>query len=502
MEKIVVFVHGWNVTHTKTYGKLPRRLANEAPGYDLSIKTEEIFLGRYISFHDEVQLQDIARAFQTAVNDQLGHLLEEDRRFICITHSTGGPVVREWWRRYYQDQGEDGRLCPMSHLIMLAPANFGSALAVLGKGKVSRLRQWFAGIEPGQGVLDWLCLGSDQAWDLNKHWIESDGRHIGPEGVFPFVITGQTIDRRLYDNLNSYTGESGSDGVIRVAAANLQAKYVRLVQSPPQDGLDEDGFLPIRLDENKSSTSHEVPLAIVEGKSHSGDEKGIMLSVSPRKGVRKDAQTVRAIFDCINVESSDNYEQLVSDFSRLSAETQEKELVEIEHTFVRSERYFFHDRYSMVIFRVTDSEGNRVEDFDLYLTSGAESDRNHLPRGFFADRQQNPNSPNVVTYFFNHSKMTNCPPIVLGRETVRQAHEGATLLGLEVIARPGSGFARYHPGKIAASTVILEQFLVPNATTLVDIVLNRIVGEETFRLNQGTYTRDFSKTEPGAPLRD
>eukprot|EP01031_Cornospumella_fuschlensis_P043536 gene43536-53229_t len=43
---------------------------------------------------------------------------------------------------------------------MLAPANFGSALAQLGKGRVGRLKAWFSGVEPGQGVLDWLELGS------------------------------------------------------------------------------------------------------------------------------------------------------------------------------------------------------------------------------------------------------------------------------------------------------------------------------------------------------
>ena len=48
----------------------------------------------------------------------------------------------------------------MSHLIMLAPANYGSALAQLGKQRLSRIKSWFEGVEPGQGVLDWLELGS------------------------------------------------------------------------------------------------------------------------------------------------------------------------------------------------------------------------------------------------------------------------------------------------------------------------------------------------------
>ena len=67
MDTIVVFVHGWSVTHTNTYGQLPARLANEGGQRGLTIKTREIHLGRYISFHDEVRVKDIARAFETAV---------------------------------------------------------------------------------------------------------------------------------------------------------------------------------------------------------------------------------------------------------------------------------------------------------------------------------------------------------------------------------------------------------------------------------------------------
>jgi hypothetical protein len=43
---IVVFVHGWSVTSTDTYGGLPVRLRNEARAHGLALQVEEIFLGR------------------------------------------------------------------------------------------------------------------------------------------------------------------------------------------------------------------------------------------------------------------------------------------------------------------------------------------------------------------------------------------------------------------------------------------------------------------------
>ena len=228
----VVFVHGWSVKNTSTYGGLPARLRAEANGLGLDIKVRHLYLGRYISFHDEVQLEDVSRAFRTAVREELAPILGDDGRFACITHSTGGPVVRDWWQRYFVD-GSDGR-CPMSHLVMLAPANFGSALAQLGKSRIGRLKAWMGGVEPGQGILDWLELGSDEGHSLNSSWIATHDRRIAADGVFPFVLTGQTIDRAFYDHLNSYTGEPGSDGVVRVSAANLNARHVLLSQSRPE----------------------------------------------------------------------------------------------------------------------------------------------------------------------------------------------------------------------------------------------------------------------------
>jgi hypothetical protein len=502
MDTIVVFVHGWSVTHTNTYGNLPARLANEADQQGLTIRTREIYLGRYISFHDEVRVKDVARAFETAVAEQLGSLLASGTRFVCITHSTGGPVIREWWRRYHQRPGAP--VCPMSHLIMLAPANYGSALAVLGKGKLGRLKSWWSGVEPGQGVLDWLALGSAPAWDLNKEWIESGDKHIGPSNVFPFVITGQTIDRALYDNLNSYTGELGSDGVVRVAAANLQANYVRLVQQAPVPvpGAKAGRFHAPELKLDTRLSAAKTPLRIVAGKSHSGDTRGIMKSVRAAAGTAKNQPTVDAIFSCIKVKTKNDYAAVAKAFDAASAQVQEEERLEVERRRLLRDTYFIHDLFSMVIFRVTDHEGYPVSDFDLILTGGENNDPNHLPQGFFADRQLNPNNRNTVTYYFNHSVMTGCDAVMDGNDVVRPKLEGTTALGLKVVARPDTGFAQYMPCAITASTDVLKTVLVPNTTTMVDIVLRRVVGKETFRLDQGIDTNDFKRTKPGDPLAD
>ena len=176
-------------------------------------------------------MPDLVRAFDHALRDL--HLL--DASFACITHSTGGPVVREW-QRAQRDKPATHSTIRLSHLVMLAPANFGSALAQLGKSVLGRLKSVFAGVEPGQRILDWLELGSTESLSLNLDYIHSEDPLL--RGQVQFVLTGDRPDRSLYDYLNSYTGEDGSDGVVRIAAANLNAQHA--VLSPQSRGVPGD----------------------------------------------------------------------------------------------------------------------------------------------------------------------------------------------------------------------------------------------------------------------
>ena len=498
---VVVFVHGWGVTSTVSYGSLPDRLREDAKSAGLNIVVKDVFLGRYISFHDEVQLSDIARAFHSAVEEQVAAPLKGGRRFICITHSTGGPIVRDWWNRYYESvQGSS--VCPMSHLIMLAPANFGSALAQLGKRRLGRLKSWFGGVEPGQAVLDWLELGSNGSWDLNKQWITSSGKQIGARGLFPFVLTGQSIDRAFYDHLNTYTGERGSDGVVRVAAANLNSAFIQLVQEKPKVTTGANKFCHApRLRLRKFEVSPSSAFCVLRGKSHSGPRMGIMRSVKKSVSDRASEATIDAILSCIAVNSKSQYAALTKKFHTSTHADQRAELLEVDTRTFRSNTHFVHDRCSMVVFRVRDVEGNPVTDFELILTAGPDGDPNHLPKGFLADRQRNSVSSDTITLYFNYDIMVGSEAVVdqMGN-VIRPATSGAGMLGLRIQPRPDKGFVRYMPCEVKASKDLLQKVLQPNCTTLVEIRLQRVVSRNVFRMNkvkQNAANTSFRYIAPG-----
>lgn len=384
---------------------------------------------------------------------------------------------------------------------MLAPANHGSALAQLGKGRVSRLKSWFTGVEPGQGVLDWLEMGSRGAWDLNRDWITHGKKWVTNHQTFPFVLTGQTIDRAFYDHLNSYTGEMGSDGVVRVAAANLHTTYIRL----EQDEIVSDSFgkLPVAnaLTVRAAAQSLPSPMRIIAGKSHSGSDLGIMNSVSAKAGALSDAETVDAIFDCMSVQDHKDYGNLAEEFARQTAIVQERERLEVESRLFRTEALFFHDRCSMVVFRVVDDAGNAVQDYDLLLTAGPTGDPNHLPHGFFIDRQRNKLNHEVITYFLNYDIMHGVAAVRdKNGQIVREQIHGADMLGLRLYPRPNEGFCHYLPCSFSASKELLQKALKPNATTLIEIVVRRIVHQNAFRLTTmepSTKAKSFKNVKPG-----
>lgn len=396
---IVVFVHGWGV-RTPDYGALPSRLQES-----LGAATLDIWLSDYISYSDSVTMADLAIAFERA---RVANF--PNARFVAITHSTGGPVLRTWLDTFYRD-----RDCPLTHLIMLAPANFGSALAQLGKSRLARMKLWFENVEPGEKILDWLELGSPQAWDLNVRWTETNWAE---RGIRTCVLTGDSIDRKLYDHLNSYTGERGSDGVVRIAAANLNYRILRLRQSAAGN-----------LETITNMGVEPNYFTLIPGASHSGKRLGIMTS----------AGTAAAVTRFLN---EPNLTQSEADIQPKSAR-------------------------SMLIFRVVEANGQPVPDFDLLLTAGPTYSPDHLPRGFFIDRQRNQRAPNMLTYFLDHAAMSR-----------------ATHWGFRLEPRPSSGPVHFAPAEFRGNLAAVQKLLRPHQTLMVELELTRRIEDRVFRVNQ------------------
>jgi len=425
-----------------------------------------------VSFHDEVTVDDIARGMQNAIAAEVTPKLARGERFACITHSTGGPVARKWIDLHYRGKL---RKCPLSHLVMLAPANHGSALAQLGKGRIARMKFFTVDdVEPGTGVLDWLELGSDQSWELNRDWLTYK---CVPDGLYPFVLTGQKIDRAFYDNLNSYTDEGGSDGVVRAAAANLNYGLVRLVQT--------DGELDLKKDDHSEKTA----FGVLPGRSHSGEKIGILRSVKADDDVGSNT-TVKWVLRCLGVDSASGYNRVAGELEDLTAKTQEDEREDKQTELFVFKRIFKISRYSMLVIRIVDDRGNAISDYDVLFTAGPDYDPNHLPPGFFVDRQRNQRNPGKLTYYIDYD--------VMSEGLNKPGLEGK--FGVKITARPSEGFAYYAPAELKGTFDALKRYFEPNQTLMLEIELRRRVGEGVFRLTQSLDPENFKDQPKGEDI--
>lgn len=467
---IVVFVHGWSVTNTGIYGGFPAALVKNAPA-DLNLQITHLYLGKYVSFSDEVKVDDIARGMQHALAAEVLPRLAKGERFACIAHSTGGPVVRQWIDRYYRGKVED---CPLGHLVMLAPGNHGSSLAQLGKGRIARMKFFQYGLEPGTGVLDWLELGSEQGWTLNCRWLEYQ---CTSAGLYSFVLTGQTIDRLMYDNLNAYTGEAGSDGVTRVASANMNYGLIRLRQ-------EKTGELEMLKDVRTEKTA----LGVLPGQSHSGERMGILSSISADDDGSH--PTVKWTLRCLHVASAAAYDHLAKELDEVSAQTQSDAREERVTAPLIFERTFTASRYCMMVIKLRDDCGNSLVDYDVIFTAGPEYDPNHLPPGFFVDRQRNLLHPGTLTYYFDYD--------VINEWLSRPELEGK--FGIRIGARPTTGFVYYTVAEHRGTFAGLKNYFEPNQTLMVEVELQRHVVEGIFRLTQSLTPEEFSRQPKGGDL--
>ncbi len=210
----VVLLHGWSATG-KSMAALTTFLT--AAGY----RPVDLFIGDYESLYDDVSVEDVAKRMEAAVREKIaaGQLAAP---FHLIVHSTGALVARAWLARFYPAGG-----APVANFLMLAPANFGSRWAKLGRSLVGRITKGNLkrGLQSGETMLTELEFAADFHWRLTRRDLlaapgDPPGAIYSANGCRPFVIVGV----HPQDPLPAFVTEHGSDGTVRTAAANMNVR--------------------------------------------------------------------------------------------------------------------------------------------------------------------------------------------------------------------------------------------------------------------------------------
>ena len=243
-ERPIVILHGWSDT-SATFEPLARLLRARL-GRVVSI----VSLADYVSMEDEVRFDDVAEAMDVAWRR---HGLPRRKGAVdAVVHSTGGLVVRDWLARH-----STPARAAVKHLVMLAPANFGSHLAHKGRSFIGRVYKGFVAKKPegrafetGTHILRGLELASPYTWRLaERDRFGRGGTMYQPGNVLCTVLVGN----RGFRGISSIANEDGSDGTVRASTANMNC--VRIGAVFPARPAAGGGGVEYTLEESSGSTA-------------------------------------------------------------------------------------------------------------------------------------------------------------------------------------------------------------------------------------------------------
>ena len=220
MPRPVVIIHGWSDS-SRSFRPLAKLLTEE-----LGRSVEVISLADYESRDDEVTYDDVVTAMDEAW-DRRG-LPRTPASVDVIVHSTGGLVIRDWLRRF-----SSAAATPIKHLVMLAPANFGSPLAHKGRAFFGRVvKGWDSKkiFQIGAEILKGLELASPYTWKLAM------ADRFGTRDIYGAgkILCSVLVGNSGYGGIAAAANEDGSDGTVRVSCANMNCVRVTADFSNPK----------------------------------------------------------------------------------------------------------------------------------------------------------------------------------------------------------------------------------------------------------------------------
>jgi hypothetical protein len=520
----VLLVHGYSAESAKNeppdvariFGNLPEGLRTTLPGPPIL----DVNISRYISLDDGVDLEDITLAFDRALKKDFPELYSGG--FNAIIHSTGALVLRNWVRRCSPRDRS-----PCRRIIHLAGANLGSGWAHIGETLLAKWLRFIGegGAERGLAVLGGLELGSNWALELHRHFMQPGTAMLADYEVMEFSIVGSQPPPKNMIIPFRYGKEDGSDGVVRVAASNLNHHYVRIGPSlSPEDVnwddavkfskrtvdasamgdladftnaetvfagnyytvLDESlpGELASPVMGSAASARPAVPFAIPYNCAHSTEDMGIVSGTHTREQV---LDLIRQALTCADPEQ---YRRLAATFSERTQATYAKVREAQHHDRLRNliqgaARFvedFIHipqaqyDRHAQVSVRVRDHYGNPIKDCSIHFNSfGGGAKPGLLINDLFEDTHQNKTSPETTTFYLRLEAWD-------GNDWVdRLAQVDGVDLEIDCID-PKTQRIVFVPLRMRLNAALLAHYLKPHRTTLIDVELLRLPARETFSM--------------------
>ena len=458
----LVIVHGWSDV-SKSFEPLARLL-----GEKLDTTVSFIKLADYLSMEDEVRFHDIAAAMDKAWRDN--NLPRGKGTVDAIVHSTGGLVIRDWLNRHFSP----GR-APIKHLVMLAPANFGSPLAHKGRSFIGRVFKGFlvkkpegAKFQTGTHILKGLELASPYSWKLaEKDRFGVGGTMYQKGNVLCTVLVGNTG----YDGISSIANEDGSDGTVRLSTANLECVKISATFPANPDDPKVGHDVEWHAEPSSGSTAFGVMDGIDHGTITLSDWRG--KSLAKLEKTKRDGGLFAHIVEALKVSDAG-----FAAWRRRLAEQNDELLPD------KPKRDAAKHGFQNTVVHVHDQYGVGVEDFllEFYENENEEDARNVVAQLFHKEAIKT-----VHTYSDDGSYRSVYVDCTRLKHTIDKVGE---FLSASLTAYPEIGdgdpvgFTTLGDdgiGGIRIAKEDIDKFFVPHRTALVTLQLTRQQLDETFR---------------------
>src|SRR4051794_36448670 len=490
--KPVVLIHGYSAeSHSpdptsiaNIYGTLPQRLRGS---YDVI----EVDLSRYVSLNDSVSVADIARGLNRALLEQHPDLL--DTGFHVVVHSTGALVIRRWIADF------SPKPSPVRNLVYLAGANLGSGWASVGQGQIARWGRFVfeRGAQRGLKVLQSLEFGSSSTIDLHLSFIRKDSRMAEDYKVQEFVIIGTQADPGWFEFPVRYAHEDGSDGVVRVAASNLNFNYLEIgpktdaavlswpaVQTAVQSAAAKADFAEYYEVKSTCYAGKDrslVPCGIPYRCAHSGDTMGIISGTVPQEQVERMLKLALETAE----RTPTAWQRAVAAYDRETAQTfdsarrMQKPGV---FNFLADPRNQY-DPHSQVIVRLRDQDGLPIPigNADIFFVSN-QQEKGTIPiQSLMEDTSVSGVSPNVILFYLRVKKFQRKEQDWVDR--LADVFDFALeITAIEPAAPRQDPLVCYLPLRIPLNRRQLSNMIQPHRTTIIDVTMLRLSSPDVYRL--------------------
>ena len=434
-------------------------------------RKKNIYYVDYSSMDDDASFRD----FADKLNDDYHRICPDFKPIDVACHSTGALVSRAWLVMHYLRNKKYGmnRPCPVRHLLMFAPANFGSDLAAMGQSFLGKTRSTFFNkhshksdfMESGRQILQGLEPASPFQWELSQYDLHGkDGAYFNPANseqhrCYPFIFAAGHSYTGLQARFLKKRAKPGTDGTVRISGTSLNTRKCH---------FSFDGKTDIQWIENDAKYL-DIPFVVFDKFNH-----GNIINANGRNFTGKDrpgALTKQALA----VESLEDYHKLSKLFCTVLQANYKKMPPK------------YRAQYQQLFFRVRDDVDLPVEDYyiDFYVQNRNGRQNRELSAEF---------DEKFSTSYYRHTADSSYRALLLNanllRIFTRKLRSARAKLVFDITAASRIPDISYKPGYY----VIYDgnkktndrglTFLSPNTTTLVQIILNRLQTDKLLNISE------------------